>query len=210
MNKKFAKYFVLVCVCALAGFVIFRDPHNGGDCGDHCMIPLLTGDIETESESAFKTAPQLAVRQWIQGPEVQITPGRAMIVEFWEPWCKPCLLVIPHMDELYRKHKDRGLDVVGLSGENPVEVRGLIRQKGDKMSYPVAIASKDDYANYFGNAGQIGIPYAFVIDRGGKIIWEGSPLNPEMIAPGPGGTIVAGGYPYVNGFDEAVEKALEM
>ena len=210
MNKKFTKYFAFVCVCVFAGFVVFRDPYNGGDCGDHCMIPLLPGDLETEAAPVCKTAPQLEVMQWIQGPEVQITPGRVMIVEFWEPWCQPCLLVIPHMNELYQKHKDRGLDVVGMSGEKPDGVRAFVRQRGEGMSYPVAIASRNDYANYFGNAGEIGIPYAFVIDRGGKIIWEGSPLNPEMIAPGPDGTIVTGGSPYKTEFDEAVEKALGM
>jgi len=221
-----------LCFCALATIVFFFAPR--GDEDDCCPAPVLTSDIITTSEPSADPAPDaavllvpvnaaepaavpqvapliappLAVAQWIQGPAVQITPGRVMVLEFWEPWCQPCLLTIPHLDELYRKYGDKGLDVVGISGEKPETVGTFVARNREVMTYPVAIGSKKDYQNYFGNTDSIGIPHAYVIDARGNIVWEGNPVNPKMIAYGPDGKILVGGHPISAEFDAAVGAAL--
>ena len=59
-------------------------------------------------------APPMQVGRWVQGEAVRNFDGdKVYIVEFWATWCGPCVASIPHVDELHRKFKDKGLVVVG-------------------------------------------------------------------------------------------------
>ncbi|MCL1910558.1 MAG: TlpA family protein disulfide reductase [Kiritimatiellaeota bacterium] len=127
--------------------------------------------------AAAKPAPALAVAQWMQGPEVQVTTGQVTVVEFWATWCPPCRTSIPHINEIYKKHKDSGLAVVGLSNEKPEVVKPFIEKQGGSMTYPVAISSKADYANYMEAWGIGGIPHAFVVGADGGVAWHGHPMD---------------------------------
>ena len=135
---------------------------------------------KTEKVNAGKPAPELSVTQWIQGPEMQVTTGQVTVVEFWATWCPPCLESIPHLNEIYKTHKENGLAVVGLSDEKPNVVKAFVEKQGDKMTYPVAIGSKADYANYMGAWGVNGIPHAFVVGREGDVVWQGHPMEPAF------------------------------
>ncbi len=44
--------------------------------------------------------------------------GKAVLVNFWEPWCAPCKRERPRLEKLAQEWKDRGLVLVGVS-EHP-------------------------------------------------------------------------------------------
>ena len=44
--------------------------------------------------------------------------GKVVIVDFWASWCAPCKEEMPVLEKLYKKYKDRGLVVVGVSVDN--------------------------------------------------------------------------------------------
>src|SRR5690349_10263705 len=59
-------------------------------------------------------APKLQVAKWVQGePVKEFSKDNAYIVEFWATWCGPCRESIPHLNEIYKKYKDKGLVVIG-------------------------------------------------------------------------------------------------
>ncbi|MEW6303442.1 MAG: redoxin domain-containing protein [Verrucomicrobiota bacterium] len=132
-------------------------------------------------------APKLQVARWMQGePVAELAPGTAYIVEFWATWCGPCVVSIPHLNELHEKFKDRGLVVIGQDcwENNESAVAPFIKKMGDKMTYRVALDLKKDEKDrgrmaetWMAAAGQNGIPSAFVINKQGLIAWIGHPMS---------------------------------
>ena len=41
--------------------------------------------------------------------------GKVVVVEFWATWCPPCVAAVPHMKQLYDRHRSEGLEIVGIS-----------------------------------------------------------------------------------------------
>lgn len=41
--------------------------------------------------------------------------GKVVLIDFWASWCPPCRKEMPHLVELYKKYKDKGFEIVGIS-----------------------------------------------------------------------------------------------
>jgi thiol-disulfide isomerase/thioredoxin len=98
--------------------------------------------------------------------------GKGRIVEFWATWCPPCRASIPHLNEIYKKFKDKGLVVIGITDEEKAKVEAF--QKKIPMDYAVGIDAKGALLKQLGIEG---IPHAFVVDKAGKVVWEGHPME---------------------------------
>ncbi len=128
-------------------------------------------------------APKLGVGEWVQGGELKsFEPDKVYIVEFWASWCGPCVAVIPHINDLFRKNKDKGLVVIGQNlGEDTATVKDFVRKMGSKMTYRVAAddAKGTMAKTWLEAAGQKGIPCAFVVNKKGRIAHIGHPMAIE-------------------------------
>jgi thiol-disulfide isomerase/thioredoxin len=62
--------------------------------------------------------------------------GKVVVLDFWATWCKPCRASFPKLAELYRAHRARGLEVVGVA-EEPAgpQISAFLRQTG--ASFPI-------------------------------------------------------------------------
>ena len=128
-------------------------------------------------------APALQVSA-IKGDATNLTMGggkHVHIIEFWATWCGPCKYSIPHLTKMQGKYRDKGLVVVGISAETPPVVKPYVAAQGDNMNYTVAVddARKTSRA-YMEPFGVTGIPWAFVVDRDGLLVWAGHPMDPFM------------------------------
>lgn len=41
--------------------------------------------------------------------------GKVVLIYFWAFWCEPCKQEMPHLDQIYREFKDKGLEIVSIS-----------------------------------------------------------------------------------------------
>lgn len=96
--------------------------------------------------------------------------GRAVLIEFFAYWCGPCGASVPHLNELAARYGDRGLSILGVTGEGKKDTQSWIEAK--HVSYAYAY---DKGGKLAGKLGVSGIPHAFLIDPQGKIVWEGHP-----------------------------------
>jgi len=123
----------------------------------------------TEKSMVGQALPKLSV-QWLdKKPE---TEGKPMIVEFWATWCPPCRASIPHLNEIYAKYKDKGLQIVGITDEDRAKIKKF--EKEVPIEYAVGLDANGKYAKPFGIQG---IPHAVLVDKTGKVVWEGHPMS---------------------------------
>jgi thiol-disulfide isomerase/thioredoxin len=91
--------------------------------------------------------------------------GTIRVVDFWATWCPPCRMAIPELNQLYRKYKDQGVSVVGISvDENPKALVGF--DKEAHIEY-ASLLTSEQAEEAFG--GIVGLPTTFVVDRQGKV-----------------------------------------
>ena len=96
--------------------------------------------------------------------------GKVLIVNLWATWCGPCRLEIPELVKLHQEFQSQGLEIVGLSTENPdasaQEVRDFVKEFN--MGYPVGWATQDVAATLMRGNGNI--PQSFLVTRDGRIV----------------------------------------
>ncbi len=55
--------------------------------------------------------------------------GQLIIIEFWATWCAPCIKNIPHLNDLYVKFKDKGVNFLSITYEGSVIVNRFLKRK---------------------------------------------------------------------------------
>jgi thiol-disulfide isomerase/thioredoxin len=98
--------------------------------------------------------------------------GKPLIIEFWATWCEPCRETIPHLNEIYKTYKDKGLEIIGITKEDEAAVQGFVKEV--PINYHVGRDPESVLAAHFGITV---IPHAMLVDKTGKITWEGHPLT---------------------------------
>lgn len=96
--------------------------------------------------------------------------GKVLVLNVWATWCGPCRSEIPELVKLYKEFRGQGLEVVGLSTENPDASINQVREfvRAYNMDYPVGWMSQDVAVTLLRDNGNI--PQSFIIARDGRVI----------------------------------------
>jgi len=93
--------------------------------------------------------------------------GKVILLDFWATWCIPCKQEIPGFIALQNKFGDRGLQIVGLSVDDPLNAAKTYAAQM-KMNYPILLAEgKEDILKAYDPIPSI--PVSVIIDRRGRI-----------------------------------------
>src|SRR5207253_2578241 len=101
--------------------------------------------------------------------------GRSpLIISFFATWCMPCREELPHLIDLYQKHRSEGLQVVGISVEDAETVKRFARE--EHVPYPLLIDADQAVSQRFHVES---IPVTVVLDKQGRA----AGMMPEGYSP---------------------------
>lgn len=94
--------------------------------------------------------------------------GKVVLLNFWATWCPPCRQEIPLFIELQNRYAQHGLQIVGISVDNPEAIARYWQEM--RINYPLLIADETTYELMaaYGNR-QGGLPYSVLIAADGRI-----------------------------------------
>jgi len=105
--------------------------------------------------------------------------GKVLLVNLWATWCGPCRMETPELVKLHKEFQDRGVEMVGLSTEDPdaseESVSDFVREY--KVDYQVGWATREVALTLMQGRGSI--PQSFIIARDGRILKRFIGFNPQ-------------------------------
>lgn len=109
--------------------------------------------------------------------------GKVLVVNLWATWCGPCRLEIPELVKLHNEYRSQGLEIVGLSTEDPEHSAEKVRNfvNDFDMNYRVGWATNEVAIGLM--QGRDSIPQSYVISRDGHVVKRFIGFNPT-ITPG--------------------------
>jgi peroxiredoxin len=121
---------------------------------------------QTGTPQVGQTAPALKVPE-LDGRHFDLAGlrGKVVIVNFWATWCSPCRAEMPVLDAFYHAHHAEGLELLGLSIDDPGD-RAEVQRVMHQYSFPAALMSQSQ-ENGFG--APVAVPFTYVIDSTGVI-----------------------------------------
>ena len=146
--KLFPLAVIAILICA--GSLCAGD--SGSECEDDTPLPpFRMKDVNGKSVS-FK----------------DIGEDKVVYLTFWATWCRPCVKELHEMNNLYKKFKDRGFELVAVSIDN-VKTRGRVKPfiKTQGFGFPVLMDSEHKYYKKFHSPSP---PYSLLVDREGNVV----------------------------------------
>ena len=133
-----------------AGWSIWRRGADGSNIEDE----LWRSSFETPAGT------QLALAE---------VKGHPLVLNFWAPWCPPCVREMPALDRFAREFGPRGWRVVGLAADMAAPVREFLGRA--PVSYAIGLAgfSGIELSRRLGNVGG-GLPFTLLFGREGKLL----------------------------------------
>lgn len=122
--------------------------------------------VSNSYASNTKRLPSLTVEQ-IDGKNFDLSKlrGKVVLINFWAAWCRDCRNEMPILDEFYRAHQDKGLEMISVSIDRKKDRENVLKLAKD-VSYPIAMLI-DAKNNNFDLPESI--PTAYFIDKNGNI-----------------------------------------
>jgi cytochrome c biogenesis protein CcmG, thiol:disulfide interchange protein DsbE len=110
--------------------------------------------------------------------------GHPVLIDFWASWCEACTVEAPVLDAIGRRHRERGLVVIGVAtSDQPGPALHFATRH--RLSYPIVYDVGDRVAALYGVSS---LPTLVVIDAHGNVVqvktgYESESAIERIVAP---------------------------
>lgn len=87
------------------------------------------------------------------------------ILNFWEPWCGPCVREMPDLEKISQDYADKGLLILGIYATPNMEAEVDLALESTGVTYPIL-----HYTQAFAPLQTGYVPNTVVVDRSGAIV----------------------------------------
>lgn len=99
--------------------------------------------------------------------------GKVVVIDFWATWCGPCIAEMPHMKDLYATYKDKGVEFIGVSLDQPEDKGGLKKLQdyvaSNEIAWPQYYQGNYWQSEFSTSWGINSIPAVFIVDKDGNL-----------------------------------------
>jgi len=116
-----------------------------------------------------------------EGLKISGMEGKVVFLEFFGHKCPPCLMTIPHLIDMQKKHKDKlAVMAVEVQGYNNTQLKRFVKQKG--INYTVISGEQERlFVSYIAQRAQWdgSIPFLIALDKKGDVQFIQAGLLPK-------------------------------
>lgn len=138
-----------------------------------CAAGVLAGHFVFSPKAASDQAVETLFQSRLPDPagaelDLGKLRGKTVVVNFWAPWCGPCVEEMPELTALHEELKHRQVEFVGIGIDSVANIQQFTKKV--PVSYPLAVAgfAGTDLSRNFGNSAG-GLPYTVVINPDGTV-----------------------------------------
>jgi peroxiredoxin len=100
-----------------------------------------------------------------------------VVIDFWTTFCQPCVGSLTHLNEIYKKNKDKGLVVLAVSMDPPDTAGGVVPFiKSRNFVMPAAHDVDSNVTNLYNKKSTA--PFQVLIGRDGRILKQRESYQP--------------------------------
>ena len=163
--KKYSAIYMVLLVAAILIMVdhYYETPVTLAD------VQLPAG-VDTEKPEVGFKAPAFTARN-LKGHRVQLADykGKVVLLNLWATWCGPCRVEMPGMENLYRRYRSQGFEILAVSLDKGASDKVQTFADEYQLSFPVLLDSEGQVERRYNS---VTIPTTYVIDKNGMVVAE--------------------------------------
>lgn len=94
--------------------------------------------------------------------------GKKVLLNFWATWCPPCQEEMPALENIYKKYKGEGIEIIAVNATVGKETEEKVKQFIDvhQLTFPVPLDTDGEVVQMYGI---YGMPTSYFIDENGVV-----------------------------------------
>ena len=154
---------------------------SGETTADPSETPADAETIPTDTKGDFDPDVKFTIYDMDNNAVTEeiFSKNKVTMINFWEPWCGPCVAEMPELEKLYEDYKDKGLQIIGVfsATDQMDDVKSVLADA--KTTYP--ICAYDEVFDIY----QTGyVPTTIFVDQNGHILPASNGYSDNAIVGG--------------------------